>query len=139
MAARERGQRQDQFVATLVVDGVDEGKWDAHEGGDITASGSSRRVSGGILVQLGGTTEVSQIKLTRLHRRSLRPSYDRLRKRVGKGECVVTLREKDADGFAVGEPFVHTGVLAEVPLLAYDETSSDGNDQEVTIDVDAVD
>lgn len=137
MTTRERGQRKDQFVATLTVDGVACGTWDSHEGGNITASGSSRRVSGGKLVQLGSQIEVSQIKLTRLHRLSLRAQYDFLRTRAGKGECVVSLREKDPDGFPAGEPFVHTGVLGEVPLLTYDETSSDGNDQEITIDVDA--
>ncbi len=136
---RERGQRKDLFVATLTCDGRTMGTWDAHEGGDRTATGSSRKISGGITVQLGGGVEVSQIKLTRLHLLSNRAQYDYLRTRVGKGEVVVTLREKDADGRAVGTPFVHTGVIAEVPLLQYDETSSDGNDQEVTIDVDSND
>lgn len=136
---RERGQRQNQFIATLTIDGVDCGVWDGHTGGDLNPTTSSRRVSGGINMQLGGGMEVSSIELTRLHRLSLRTQYDFLRSRSGKGEAIVTLREKDADGRPAGAPFVHTGVLGAVPLLEYDETSTDGGDQKVTIDVDSTD
>jgi hypothetical protein len=137
--SRERGQTEKDFIAHLWVDGVDCGVWDSHDGADLSANNSSRRVSGGITVQLGGTTDVSPVKLTRLHRSSLRSNWDWLRTRVNKGEVRVTLQEKDADGHPVGEAIVHTGVLGDMPGFKYDETSNAAVMQEVTINVDSVD
>lgn len=133
---RETGQRQDLFLAHLVVDGRDCGYWDSHEGGDYEVSGSSTRVSGGKRVSLGGQVEVSSIKITRLHRQSTRDTWDFLRSRAGKGEATVTLQEKDLNGVPFGKPIVHVGTLGTIPNLAYDENSSDKSTEEVNVDVD---
>lgn len=135
--ARIKGQRQDMFIARLVVDGVDCGSWDAHTGGDREASSSTHRISGGVTVQLGSSVEVSSIKLSRLHRLPNRAIYDFLRDRVGRGDAVVSLQEKDDQGVPAGAPFVHNGVVGTVPMLEYDENSSDACIEEISIEVES--
>jgi hypothetical protein len=129
-------QAKSQYIARLTVDGVDCGVWETHEGADIEIDRNDYRLSGGVLVQLPGTKKLSSIKLTRGRQISNRAIYDMLRDRAGEGEATVQLQEKDRQGNAAGLPYVHVGLLGNVPFIGYDESSNDANLEEVNIDLD---
>lgn len=129
-----KGQRENLFIVSVKgVDGTDYGFWDSKSGGDNEVSLASRKISGNITVQMGGTATKSDIKCTRLHRVQTNAQWEALYDGAGKIQLVVVMQQKDDSGAPFGKPRSYTGVLGTVPDLVYDETSNGDSIEEINI------
>lgn len=110
--------RQDQWLATLTIDGVDYGIWDAVAGGDVEATETKYR-PGGMQpeISLGGPVTVNNVTLSKLLEKG---DYTaQLRQlmttgRVGKAPASIARQPLDEDGNPFGDPLSYTGKLMHV-------------------------
>lgn len=127
--------RQDQWSATLTIDGRSFGVWMSLSGGDVEASETKIR-PGGMRpeLSLGGVATTNNVTLTKVLDRA---DYDAMRimmaGRVGKARCVASRQPLDADGNPWGRPIIYAGVLQNVTPGDYDANSTDAQVWEVTI------
>lgn len=110
--------RQDQWLATLTIDGVDFGIWDAWAGGDIEAT-ETKYKPGGMQpeISLGGTTQVNNVTMSKLLEKGDYTSQLRdlmTKGRVGKAVCTGSRQPLDEDGNPFGDPLVYNGKLMHV-------------------------
>lgn len=106
-------QRVDQGVATLVLEGIDCGRFKMFEGGGLTAESLKTRSEYGLpSVELGGPSEVDGVTLERDYVAATDgPLFRQIKPLNGRGRGTVTLLRKDAEGFVVDQAEGRTGVM----------------------------
>jgi hypothetical protein len=108
--------RQDQWLNTLTIDGVNWGVWDTLGGGEVEADENKYRAGGmARQVSLGGPAHVNNVTLGRLLDK---PDWAAMKglmaSRCGKARCSISRQPLDVDGQPFGDPLVETGVLQQV-------------------------
>lgn len=119
--------REDTWLTSLSIDGVDLEVWDRWSGGEIDSDESKYRPGGmASEISLGGTRTVGNITVGR--------NYDYLRdhprvpwliSRVGAGRGVLGRQPLDINGNPQGAPLTYTGTLKTVTPPDIDSTSND--------------
>jgi hypothetical protein len=119
--------RQDQWAATITLDGRDLGIWDKWTGGEIDSEELKYKPGAmGASVSLGGSVEVGNITVSRLY--MLGRDHDLIHwiiSRVGKGTATASRQPLDVDGNAYGPPIVYSAKLKTTSLPEIDSESSD--------------
>lgn len=127
--------REDQYSVTVAVNGEDFGVWDTFSGGE-TDSEELKYKPGGMAphVSLGGSTEVSNITVSRLYdlARDHQQAH-KLHSLVGRASVVITKQPLDVDGNAFGRPLVYQGKLKRYVGPDHDSESSDAGKCEIEI------
>jgi hypothetical protein len=100
-----------QFLITVVVDGISIGVFDTHSGGDSQAKGNKHRPGGmGDEVSYASLPSYSDLKVTRVYERNRDHELIRtLSAKSGLKPASMTEQPLDADGNAWGKPTVYTG------------------------------
>lgn len=134
-----RGTRNDQYVVSMALDGVDTGIWDKWAGGDLD-SDEVKYAAGAMASErsLGGRQITQPINLTRNFDLDRDPQYQSLfEARRGKGHVVVTKQPLDADGNPFGRPLVYTGTMKFAKFPEADSNSNAAGLIEVQVSPDA--
>lgn len=117
--------REDQFLATAVVDGVALGVFDTCDGGTSTATETKYRPGGFKPIRtLGGQNSPENITVGRLEEPEDTETIRWLMTRVGRGRMTVTKQPLDIDGNPFGRPFVYNGILGPVTIPNHDSNSN---------------
>jgi hypothetical protein len=118
--------RQNQARITATLDGTALGVFEAREGGDTDSQETTYRLGGmGVRISLGGNVEVANVTIRRLFDVQAQSQAKFIIGRVGSGVLVVSEQPLNADGEAVGEPYVWTCTLKRCALPERDADADD--------------
>ena len=117
--------RQDQWLITVSVDGVNLGTFDKMDGGDVDSS-ETKYPPGGMLPEktLGGKQTVGNVTVGRLY--EVERDHDvarNLGSRAGKAPMTVQKQPLDLEGNPAGVPQVYTGTLKRIGYPGTDSSS----------------
>lgn len=131
---------EQQWLATLSVDGVDYGIFDKFAGGDVSAAANKHRPGGmGPEVTYLALPTYTDISLTKVY--ETQNDHDRvaaLHDQVGRSLASVTLQPLDDQGNPWGSPRVYQGRLIGVKDGGTDSMSNAARMFEVDISVETV-
>jgi hypothetical protein len=132
--------REDTWLITLAVDGVNLGVFDSFSGGELDSEESKYRPGGmAAEISLGGTQMVGNVTISRYCDR-LRdwPRIKWLQSRRGKGRVSIGVTPLDPNGATGGTPLVYTGTLKTVTPPEIDSTGTDAAQLELECTIDGV-
>jgi hypothetical protein len=110
------GTREQLFLVTLIIDGVDLGTWDKWDGGDKDSTSTKYRSGGDDAEEdLGGSVTYSDLTLTRNYRLSRdAPILGFLLNKVGIGNCIASKYPLNRDYTVFGPHIQAAGPLKTV-------------------------
>jgi hypothetical protein len=132
--------REDTWLITASVDGVDLGVFDSKSGGELDSEESKYRPGGmAAEISLGGTRTIGNVTLSRYCDR-LRdwPRIKWLHSRIGKGRVSIGITPLDPNGARGGAPLVYTGTLKAVTPPEVDSTGTDAAQIELECTIDGL-
>lgn len=130
---------QNQFAVTLTFEGNRiPGLWEKKSGG-LADSNTTTYMPGGMgpMTALAGAQIIGELTLDRVYDPTRdQDVIDTLLKGRGRGRCVVKQVDLDANGAAVGNGLVWTGILKSVNDPDYDSSSTTPAMMEIVITTD---
>jgi hypothetical protein len=131
---------EQQWLATLTVNGVDYGVFDKFSGGDVTASSNKHRPGGmGPEITYLSLPSYSDVTLTKVY--ETQRDHDRvaqLHALAGRALASVTLQPLDDNGQPWGTPRVYQGRLTTIKDGGTDSMSSAARMFEIDIAVETI-
>jgi hypothetical protein len=133
-----RGNRQDQYAVSVVIDGVNTGVWDKMSGGEMSSEDTKYKPGAmAKQVSLGGSQNLDNVTVSRLFDLDRdNPNVKTWMNRCGKAPVVVTKQPLDHDGAAYGDPIVYGGTLLRCTPPEHDSESSDAALLEIEVSTD---
>ena len=131
------GLRQDTWLNTVTIDGVDFGTWDTLQGGDPQAAETKYR-PGGMQpeISLGGPNSVNNVTLAKLLTKGDYTTQLRalmVGGRIGKAHVVISRQPLDIDGNPFGDPLVYNGKLMHVLPGDTDSNASGASQWQIVV------
>lgn len=118
--------REDLYLVSLTVAGIDLGVWDTFDGGTVETQSTKYRSGGQAdAVSLGGPRDTSDVNVGKKYESDVNAVYHWLTAQVGKPDiAVVTRQPLDREFKAFGRPEVYKGTVKSVAPPKSDSNSN---------------